>query len=58
MNKLNIFLGIRGAMAAANGDSGNESDNEINDSEDSDRVKYKEVLATIGALGREAPDHR
>ena len=49
--------GVRGALAV-NGDSGNESDNEINDSEDTDRIRYKEVLATIGALGREAPDHR
>ena len=49
--------GVRGALAV-NGDSGNESDNEINDSEDTDRIRYKEVLATVGALGREAPDHR
>ena len=29
----------------------------MNDTEDSDRIRYKEVLATIGALGREAPGH-
>ena len=30
---------------------------QLNDTEDSDRIRYKEVLATIGALGREAPGH-
>ena len=48
--------GIRGG-AGLNGDSGNESDDEIGDTEEPDRIKYKEALATIGALGREAPGH-
>ena len=46
--------GIRGGIKNGNG---NESDDdEINDSEDPDRIRYKDVLGTIGALGREAPD--
>ena len=52
--------GIRGGdREAKNGDSGNESDDdeEIGETEESDRVRYKETLATIGALGREAPAH-
>lgn len=47
--------GIRGAMK--NGDSADSDSDELNDTEDSDRIRYKEVLATIGALGREAPGH-
>ena len=47
--------GIRGAMK--NGDSADSDSDEVNDTEDSDRIRYKEVLATIGALGREAPGH-
>ena len=41
------------------GESGNDSDDEeeIGDTEESDRVKYKETLATVGALGRLAPGH-
>ena len=52
--------GIRGgAHGQKSGDSGNESDedDEIGETEDSDRIRYKETLATIGALGREAPIH-
>lgn len=48
--------GIRGG-AGGGGDSGNESDDEIGDTEEADRTRYKETLATIGALGREAPSH-
>ena len=37
--------------------SGDTDDDEIEETEDSDRQKFKETLATIGALGREAPGH-
>ena len=52
--------GIRGGgHDQKSGDSGNESDedDEIGETEESDRIRYKETLATIGALGREAPMH-
>ena len=52
--------GIRGGSRdQKSGDSGNESDedDEIGETEEADRIRYKETLATIGALGREAPSH-
>ena len=45
--------GIRGATNETN----DSDEDDINDSEESDRQRYKEVLGTIGALGREAPSH-
>ena len=50
--------GIRGGHS--NGKTaGHESDDddEIGETEEADRVRYKETLATVGALGREAPAH-
>ena len=38
--------GIRGITK--NGDSADSDSDDINDTEDSDRIRYKEVLATIG----------
>lgn len=49
--------GIRGLNNTKNGNSADSDDEEFNDSEEMDRIRYKEVLATIGALGREAPGH-
>jgi hypothetical protein len=43
--------GIRGLHG------GDADDEEIDDTEESDRSRYKDTLATIGALGREAPGH-
>lgn len=34
-----------------------EDDEEIGETEEPDRQKFKDTLATIGALAREAPDH-
>ena len=45
--------GIRGAI----NDTNESDEDDINDSEEADRQRYKEVLGTIGALGREAPNH-
>ncbi len=46
--------GIRGISRDANGA---DDDDEIDDTEESDRVRYKEPLATVGALAREALAH-
>ena len=44
--------GIRGT-----GTNDDEDEDEIEETEESDRVRYKDTLATVGALGREAPAH-
>ena len=46
--------GVRGVSGASSGDDDEE---EIGETEESDRQRYKDTLATVGALGREAPEH-
>jgi hypothetical protein len=37
--------------------AGFDDDDELDENEEPDRIRFKEALGTIGALGREAPSH-